>query len=40
MESPLVKMNCAKTSGANVYFVKLSIVNGELIISKIVKKMN
>ena len=38
MESPLVKMNDAKTSGANVYFVKLSIVNGELVITKIIKK--
>ncbi len=38
MESPLVKMDHAKTSGANVYFVKLSIVNGELVITKIIKK--
>ena len=38
MESPLVQINDAKTSGANVYFVKLSIINGELIITKIIKK--
>ena len=38
MESPLVKMNDAKTSGSNVYFVKLTIVNGELLITKIIKK--
>ena len=38
MESPLVKMNDAKTSGANVYFVKLSIVNGELVVTKIIIK--
>ena len=37
MESPLVKMNDAKTSGSNVYFVKLTIVNGELLITKIIK---
>ena len=37
MDSPLVKMNDAKTSGANVYFVKLSIINGEIVITKIIK---
>lgn len=40
MESLLVKMNEAKTSGSNVYFVKLSIVNGELLITKVIKKKN
>tara|TARA_Y100000816_G_C26090700_1_gene576336 strand:- start:1355 stop:1471 length:117 start_codon:yes stop_codon:yes gene_type:complete len=37
MESPLLKMNNAKIAGSKVYFVKLTIINGEVVITKIIK---
>lgn len=37
MESPLLNINDPNISCANVYFVKLSIINTKLVIIKIIK---